>query len=381
MADANLRWAMSTFVKSVETVQAMILMTYWGPTHARQCDDPYWLRLSHATQLARELGIGKTNIVRERAALLEPTNSERRERQARNMERTWLYVFIADKSFGITTGRAMCFSWKEIPDQVAIWWQNPGTTELDRMICGIVEMRVLVVKSLEHRRLADLQIAAVLAWRHQTCEDINHLQQGWSQNGPLPGSISSAVLKFYFDYNLLLVNTLATGDLLALGSIEALAELANMFEQNAVIAMRLIDLVLTDESLLEFKSGLHNTQVVMICHVASELLNGLKRGLPEAVVRRAGPKIRAMASHLEQTACTLPDSSWVYIYAGLFQVFVSQFEELSRVQSSLPEAVSCPEHGFNENPYDDWWNSLNMDSTEISDFINMSCLSPMGEVQ
>lgn len=209
------------------------------------------------------------------------------------------------------------------------------------------------------------------------------------------------MLKFYFDYNLLLVNTLATGDLLALGSIEALAELANMFEQNAVIAMRLIDLVLTDESLLEFKSGLHNTQVVMICHVASELLNvcfcktscasksirltlviqGLKRGLPEAVVRRAGPKIRAMASHLEQTACTLPDSSWVYIYAGLFQVFVSQFEELSRVQSSLPEAVSCPEHGFNENPYDDWWNSLNMDSTEISDFINMSCLSPMGEVQ
>lgn len=47
VADANLRWAMSTFVKSVETVQAMILMTYWGPAHARQCDDPYWLRLSH----------------------------------------------------------------------------------------------------------------------------------------------------------------------------------------------------------------------------------------------------------------------------------------------------------------------------------------------
>lgn len=81
------------------------------------------------------------------------------------------------------------------------------------------------------------------------------------------------MLKFYFDYSLLLVNTLATGDLLALGTNEALAELANMFEQNAVIAMRLMDLVLTDQSLLEFKSGLHNTQVVMICHVASELLN------------------------------------------------------------------------------------------------------------
>lgn len=81
------------------------------------------------------------------------------------------------------------------------------------------------------------------------------------------------MLQFYFDYSLLLVNTLATGDLLALGSIEVLAELANMFEQSAVISMRLMDLVLTDRSLLEFKSGLHNTQVVMICHVASELLN------------------------------------------------------------------------------------------------------------
>lgn len=111
------------------------------------------------------------------------------------------------------------------------------------------------------------------------------------------------------------------------------------------------------------------------------VIQGLKRGLPEALVRRAGPKIRGMARHLEQTACTLPDSSWVYIYAGLFRVFVSQFEEISRVQSSFPEAVSYPEHQVNENPYDDWWNSLHMDSIEISDFINMSCFSPMGDIQ
>jgi hypothetical protein len=49
IADANLKWSMAMFVKSVETVQAMILMTYWAPAHEKQRDDPYWLRLSHVS--------------------------------------------------------------------------------------------------------------------------------------------------------------------------------------------------------------------------------------------------------------------------------------------------------------------------------------------
>lgn len=166
IADANIRWSMANLVKSIEIVQALILMAYWGPAHEKQRDDPYWLRLSHvsssllspesrtekpakprtkATQLARELGIGRSHVVMERATMLEPRNHERRERMMRNMERTWLYVFIADKSFGITTGRTMCFSWKEIPADVSIWWQKPATTASDRMISEIVEMRVVVV--------------------------------------------------------------------------------------------------------------------------------------------------------------------------------------------------------------------------------------------
>lgn len=49
IADANIRWSMATFVKSLETVQALILFAYWGPAHERQGDDPYWLRLSHVS--------------------------------------------------------------------------------------------------------------------------------------------------------------------------------------------------------------------------------------------------------------------------------------------------------------------------------------------
>ena len=40
---------MANLVKSIETVQALILMAYWGPAHEKQRDDPYWLRLSHVS--------------------------------------------------------------------------------------------------------------------------------------------------------------------------------------------------------------------------------------------------------------------------------------------------------------------------------------------
>ena len=95
--------------------------------------------------MARELDIGRGPVVQQMAMLLEGTNSEKRERLTRNMQRTWLYAFIADKSFGITTGRATCFFWKELPPDVSVWWQKPGASPHDRMICGIVEMRIIVV--------------------------------------------------------------------------------------------------------------------------------------------------------------------------------------------------------------------------------------------
>lgn len=74
-------------------------------------------------------------------------NADFKERLFRNFERTWLYIFIADKSFGITTGRSTCISWKELPTSVPDWWRKPMASPLDRIICGIVEMRGLLVRA------------------------------------------------------------------------------------------------------------------------------------------------------------------------------------------------------------------------------------------
>jgi hypothetical protein len=69
-----------------------------------------------------------------------------KDRLCRNYERTWLYVFIVDKNFGLMTGRPMSVSRKEVPAGVSQWWQCDAAAPLDRVICGIVEMRLLVVR-------------------------------------------------------------------------------------------------------------------------------------------------------------------------------------------------------------------------------------------
>lgn len=76
---------------------------------------------------------------------MQPASLDDRERLVRNYQRTWLYVFIVDKSFCITTGRAPRVSWREVPTMVSDWWLHPAAATLDRVLCGVVEMRTVLV--------------------------------------------------------------------------------------------------------------------------------------------------------------------------------------------------------------------------------------------
>jgi hypothetical protein len=101
---------------------------------------------TQAAQTAREMGINRQEVILQKVDTIPGLSNESRERRLRNYERTWLYVFVADKSFGIATGRPMCVSWKELMPDVGNWWRNRGTTTADRLICGVAEMRLIVVR-------------------------------------------------------------------------------------------------------------------------------------------------------------------------------------------------------------------------------------------
>lgn len=99
-----------------------------------------------AIQLAREMGINRPAVVAEYVKATAPEAChDVRQRLFRNYERTWLYTFIADKSFGIITGRLPCVGWKEMPTSAFEWWKKPMAEPLDRMISGIIECRGLLV--------------------------------------------------------------------------------------------------------------------------------------------------------------------------------------------------------------------------------------------
>lgn len=102
-----------------------------------------------AAQLAKELGINRPSAVADQVNALAPdASTEMRERMMRNIERTWLYVFIADKSFGIVTGRSLIVGWNELPPCPCQWWKKPMTNPSDRMISGIIQIRVRLVSIL-----------------------------------------------------------------------------------------------------------------------------------------------------------------------------------------------------------------------------------------
>lgn len=94
------------------------------------------------------MGIHRPETIVQKVNSIPGLTEDERERRQRNYERTWLYVFIADKSFGIATGRPMCVSWRELMSDVANWWRRKGTTPLDRLLCGVAEMRLITVSDL-----------------------------------------------------------------------------------------------------------------------------------------------------------------------------------------------------------------------------------------
>lgn len=49
LATANIQWSIAASIRSLETIQAIVLMQYWAPICESQTEDPYWLYLSHVS--------------------------------------------------------------------------------------------------------------------------------------------------------------------------------------------------------------------------------------------------------------------------------------------------------------------------------------------
>jgi hypothetical protein len=77
-------------VKSTETVQAILIFTYWKePDESRT-----WLLVGYAIRMCIELGWNELESITQNP---RQTDKEMPVREARNIERTWLVLFVYDR--------------------------------------------------------------------------------------------------------------------------------------------------------------------------------------------------------------------------------------------------------------------------------------------
>ncbi|KAI9147359.1 putative aquaporin TIP2-1 [Paramyrothecium foliicola] len=258
-SEADMKWSIAMSVKSLETIQAIIIMQYWAPVSTRQLEDPYWLFLNHATQLAREIA-GKSE--------------EFKMRLKRNFERTWLYIFVADKSFGIITGRSLRVSWKDMPDNAGNWWQESCTVPWDRMVSGLVAMRRSLLEVNESSQDRGNSITSIVTWHDHAFNKLTQFRIDSLATGSLDYTAPVRILGFYHDHSILVFNAQAP------------------------------------------------------LRYFSAPTKAIKRG-GQAItdIEKATLKLKAIPKHLQKIARGLPASSHAPLYLSLSQFFVGQLEE------------------------------------------------------
>lgn len=79
-------------------------------------------------------------------------------------------------------------------------------------------------------------------------------------------------MSFYLDYSLVLINSYTLRDLIGLGIVDDLAELTGIYQQSIEVISRMMDLILFDSVMSQLMIGFINPQLVMLCHVATEVI-------------------------------------------------------------------------------------------------------------
>ncbi|QRV72781.1 Fungal specific transcription factor domain [Ceratobasidium sp. AG-Ba] len=200
--------------KSVEIVQAYILLSLWGSGPVERYEqDKTWLMLGLAIRLATDL-----NLHRKSTAQLDDTpESQARSKEIRNRERTWLLCYILDRSLSAQMGKPHSVKEDYIIRNSGQWWQQPEAIPQDAGVVAYLELQRILSRSLDFlysgtSSASGLQTDCDYLLVIKTVES---QLQAWSNEWEFhrrsdrsPGSeYRSLVAVFYYNYAMLVVNS------------------------------------------------------------------------------------------------------------------------------------------------------------------------------
>ncbi|KAJ7578465.1 fungal-specific transcription factor domain-containing protein [Mycena floridula] len=132
--------------KSVEIVQAYLLLTLWGCGAVERYEqDTTWLLLGMAIRMGTDL-----NLHRKTAVASQDTQEGRaRDLEVHNRERTWLLCFCLDRSYSAQMGKPHSIKEDYIIRNVDEWCLLPTANWADPSLAAYCDLQRIVSRSLD----------------------------------------------------------------------------------------------------------------------------------------------------------------------------------------------------------------------------------------
>ncbi|KAG8699118.1 hypothetical protein FRC08_005498 [Ceratobasidium sp. 394] len=200
--------------KSVEIVQAYILLTLWGSGPVERYEqDKTWLLLGLAIRLATDLNLHRKST----AQLDDSPESRARAKEIRNRERTWLLCYILDRSLSAQMGKPHSVKEDYIIRNSGQWWRQPDANPQDAGVVAYLELQRILSRSLDFLYSGTVTASGLQA----DCDyllvikTVESQLQAWSneweyhrKSDTSHGSeYRSLVAVFYYHYAMLVVNS------------------------------------------------------------------------------------------------------------------------------------------------------------------------------
>ncbi|KAG1830484.1 hypothetical protein DFJ58DRAFT_824711 [Suillus subalutaceus] len=132
--------------KSLEIVQAYLLLTLWGCGAVERYEyDKTWLLLGMAIRMATDLNLHrKTTMTRQ-----DTPEGRARDKEVHNRERTWLLCFALDRSVSSQMGKPHSIKEDFVIRNALQWLKSPVGQPGDTALAAYVELQRIVSRSLD----------------------------------------------------------------------------------------------------------------------------------------------------------------------------------------------------------------------------------------
>uniref|UniRef100_A0A8H8CNI7 Zn(2)-C6 fungal-type domain-containing protein n=1 Tax=Psilocybe cubensis TaxID=181762 RepID=A0A8H8CNI7_PSICU len=198
--------------KSVEIVQAYLLLALWGCGAVERYEqDKTWLLLGMAIRMATDL-----NLHRKTAVTSQDTQEGKtRDVEVHNRERTWILCFCLDRSFSAQMGKPS--SVKE--ENTTAWYTSHVASPSDASLAAYAELQRILSRSLEFLYSgtdtpSGLQVhcdylliiktfeSQIYGWKQKWIDGTN-----WEAEPAPAAEYKKLISQFYFNYAMLVLNS------------------------------------------------------------------------------------------------------------------------------------------------------------------------------